>query len=149
MDQGTNQQNVQSTIAPIPDKQSDGMAQQPQQPIGNPSKEHSPIVGQSINQEMIRPTEQEPVLAPELKDAGVTIVQSQEHIQLNPDLKAVGVAPVKTAIPVQATSSDMIQLPMTEKEAERVAKTHPAIDSIRWLATLIIEQARKIHRSFN
>jgi hypothetical protein len=152
MDQGTNQQSIQSATAQIQapvDQQSVASTQQLPQPISGPSKEHAPV-NQVINQEIIRATEQEPVLSPEIKDTGISIVPNQEHIQLKPELKEAGMTAVKTAVPIQTAPSDIIDLPMNETKAKEVIKTHRPSESIRWIATLsmyIFEQAKRLHQS--
>lgn len=138
-----NQQNVSDQT------QVNAPVQQPLQPVNQPinglSKEAEPL-GTFNKQEIIHPTEQEPVLAPEVKAVGVENVPNQEQIQIKPELQTAGVEPVKTAVSVQNSPTVNIQMPLTEEEAKVATKTHPAIDSIRWLGTLIIEQSKRFHQ---
>lgn len=117
------------------------------QPVGGSREQGSS--SQSINSEVVMPTEVEPVISPEVKEAGVEAVPNKYQIQIKPELKNVGVTAVKTAVPVPTAPSGSIQLPMTEEEARKNIKTHPVFDSARWLSTQILEQLKKMHKAFN
>lgn len=110
--------------------------------IGSADKEAGPVVS-GDKQEIIRSSESEPVLTAELQEAGVAVVADKDEINVDPVLKAHGVMPVKTAVkPVDINPTDKID----EVKAIEIRKTHHFIDSVYWLATLIIEEAKKIHR---
>lgn len=152
MDQNSSQsQNQQSNTASVPQptyqsQQSDVSAPPVGiQPVGGP-REQGPS-SQMNASEIVIPTEVEPVVSPEVKEAGVITVPNQEQIHVSPELKNAGVAAVKTAVPVQTTPSYSIQLPITEEEAKKNIKIHPVFDSARWLSTQILEQFKKMHKA--
>lgn len=155
MDQGTNLgQSVQPVVSQqqVPEDQQTQteQKQQPQSPqtVSSSGKELAPVALEERNsQEIVVPTESEPILSPEVKEAGVTHVPSHEQIQVVPELQAVGVAPVKTAVSVQVAPSDKIQLPMTVIEAENTVKTHTTADSVRWFAALVLEHIKRMHQA--
>lgn len=123
-------QNQQNTVPTPP-------APQPQQPQSVPVgssvvKEHEP---ETIAVEPIQPSETEPYLDKEEKEAGVEKVS--ESPQLSEDQKQAGIAYAKETTPVSTTPSSNIVLPMTEEEAIKIIKTTNAADSKHWLAVLI------------
>lgn len=120
---------------------------QPPPSISGASKEHAPIPITATT-EIIKPTDQEPVLAPELKEAGVETVPEANEMQIPQEVKEAGVEPVKTAAPVPAATSINDSLPMTEKEAINKIKTNPPNSSVRWFATEINKHYRRIKGLF-
>jgi len=120
---------------------------QPPPSISGASKEHAPIPVTAAT-EIIKPTEQEPVLAPELKEAGVETVPEADKLQIPQDLKAAGVEVIKTAAPVPVATSINDSLPMTEKEAISKIKTNPPNSSVRWFATEINKHYRRLKGLF-
>lgn len=152
-------QDAVSQQQPIPDEQASFLVQQvPVVPSGQ--KEVGPVTypgaeslpqpeviedvhsGESNQQEaLVQVSEQEPHLAPEVAEAGVEVQQT--HPQLTEVEQQVGVTYAAEATPVPTQPSGMVQLPMTQQEAEAVLKTKKSVrDSIRWLAALIIKQLK-------
>lgn len=122
------------------------------QPIANqqisitgPGKEYSPAPI-AAPADIVRPSEVEPVLAQEVTEAGVTVVGNPEQPQLTTDHTAIGIAPAKDAVPVRTSPVGHVQLPMEEKEAKHAMKTQPIHASVRWFATLIVEQYDRAKR---
>lgn len=117
----------------------------PVEPVSSPVKEHLTL-SQPLITEAVQPAEPEPVLAPELKEAGVVVMPNPEEIKVQPELKTIGISPVKTAVPVKSAQDTIPNAPVDEKTALKIMKTHHPIDSIRWLATLVVEQAQKLNK---
>lgn len=99
-------------------------------PVSAPQKEQQPAVS-----EFLKPSEAEPVIQPELSEAGVEKVKEVPDLTLE-DKKA-GLEPAKESVPVSTTPSGLVQLPMTEEEAVRTIKTTSVSDSRHWLAVLV------------
>lgn len=122
--------------------------QVPEIQISGPSKEGSPVITQPISQEtkLVAVTDQELVLSPEVKEAGVTAIPNPEQVDIDPEVKAAGVTPEKTAVPVQTTPSNKIQLPMTEEEAKKTIKSHPAVDAAYGFGIEVLKQLKRLHK---
>ncbi len=114
--------------------------------VGGVSKEHAPI--SQIITESIKPTEQEPVLAPELKEAGIESIAQTDNVQIPTEVNVAGVEPVKTAVPVSISPSSSVALSMTEEEVASNIKTNPPNSSVRWLATEIQKHYLRIKGMF-
>jgi hypothetical protein len=124
----------------------------PPQPVSGPNKEFVPLAKPADTQvqEIIQPTETEPSVPLELQELGVEAQSSPEQPKISQEVqKVTGITPAKDAVPVPTTPSNMVQLPsfpMNGEQAENAIKTHPVSDSIRWLASLIIEQTKRAQR---
>lgn len=105
-------------------------------PVSVPNKEHVPAVTANetlLVQEFVKPTEHEPNLPPEVKEAGVQVQQNTP--QLTDDHKKVGVfhAPeITTTTPSFTPTVNYVLSPEEEKAALKKSPTY----SIRWLAQL-------------
>ena len=115
------------------------------QPISGP-KEYVPSSNQPIAAEIVKPTETEPIISPEVKEAGAEVVPNSEHIDIKTELKEAGVEPIKTAAPVLVAPTGSIVLPMTEEEAIKTIKTAPPTFSARWLATEVTKHLLRVHK---
>lgn len=122
-----NQNVPQSNVAPQIQDQSVAT------PVSAPQKEQQPV--SSEVSEFVKPSEAEPVIHPELAEAGV------EKIKEVPDLtledKKAGLSAAKESVPVSTVPSGLVQLPMTEEEARRTIKTTKPSDSRHWWAVLV------------
>ncbi len=149
-DQQQNQQlgSVQNNV-PVQNSQS-GVSQQqsadislPQASVGSIHKEQE-LAG-STHSEVAQPAEKEPVLAPEVKEAGVEAIS--EAPQLTLEDKKAGIEPAKESVPVPTQPSGAVKLPpITQEEAVHVLKNrsfHKAKKAIVWLATLFLRQVQR------
>lgn len=102
-------------------------------PVSVPQKEQQPVSPEIS--EFVKPSEAEPVIHPELAEAGVEKVKEVPDLTLE-DRKA-GLSAAKESVPVSTTPSGLVQLPMTEEEAKRTIKTTSVSDSRHWLAVLV------------
>lgn len=102
-------------------------------PVSVPQKEQQPV--SSEVSEFVKPSEAEPVIHPELSEVGVEKVKEVPDLTLE-DKKA-GLEPAKESVPVSTAPSGLVQLLMTEEEAERTIKTTSVSDSRHWLAVLV------------
>ncbi len=129
--------------------------QAPSAPVGvagGSNKEAAPI---SIDiskpsESLIRPSEAEPQLHPEVKEAGVEVSPNHEVPSLTYDDKQAGLTHAKEVTPVATEPSGLVNMPfptpMTLQQAETVIKTdRNTADSKLWLGTLI----RKLFRQFD
>jgi len=90
-------------------------------------------------------SEPEPYLSEEVAEAGVEVTPNTHTPDIPPDAAKLGVSPANAAMPVVATSTTKITLPLTEEKAVMAKKTYSIKDSMRWLAELIIEQLKRAH----
>ena len=117
----------------------------PAVPIGLPQKEQAPIVEKgAVAPEVITPSEPEPKIDQEVKEAGVEKVS--DKLTLTDEHKALGIEHAKESTPVATKTLDTIKLPMSEEETLRTIKTTSKSDSKHWLAVLI-EKIYKILKS--
>jgi hypothetical protein len=119
---------------------------EPEQPISGPGKEFGSIPAADVK-EYILPAQPEVKLPSEIKEAGVSPSPNTEQPRIQSD--ASNPSPIvlaKESVPVQTNPQGIIQLPMQEEKAVEVVKTSKPMESIRWLATLIIEQAKRAHK---
>lgn len=131
-----NDGNIQSTVPTTPD------------PISTPHKEMGPIGG--TVQEYITPSEVEPTIPMEVAEHGVEAIVNPEVPSLPEEVKQAGVEPAKDVTPVVTNPQGTVHLPMTIQEAKKTVKFHKKIgDSLYWLATLILKQAKVMHRKIN
>lgn len=158
-DQGNQQnQNVQQTVQNQPsagqDDTSSGQAQNTSvsNPVGGPHKEQAPRSG--AEQPYLQPTEQNPVLSPEVQEAGVEVVTSQPQPKIPVEVKqATGLEPAKDAVPVSTEPSGIVQLPnipFKESEVDEIYKHTKPNDSKHWLVLLtkyVIDQFKSAHKN--
>lgn len=124
--------------------------QAPQQiSVTGPHKEFAPHAPIQPFDSGIRASEVEPVLEPEVTEAGVAVVSNIETPQITDDHKAIGILPAKDAVPVHTSPLGHVQLPMDEAQAKEVIKTHPVYDSVRWFAMLVVEQIEKAKKALS
>ena len=141
MDQNVTNNQTSSTIQHTEDPQQRVTTvqkiQEPENPIGGQGKEQGPIV-QAPLEEIIKPSEAEPVIAPEV-DHIISTTANIERIQIPPEQKAVGIVPAKADVPINASIEDKNNI-MDEETAKNTLKKKKVADSARWLATLILEE---------
>lgn len=150
MDPSDSAQNQAQTQASVP---SESVVQQPAPvaPMGavsGPNKETSPLTRSS--EPLIRPSEEEPQLSSEVKEAGVEVSPNPEVPNLTYEDKKAGLSHAKESTPVATEPSGLVQAPfptpMTLVQAEEVIKKDKNTnDSKLWLSTLI----RKLFRQFD
>ena len=118
----------------------------PATPVSLPHREAGPGLGRMT--EFVQPTHAEPVLAPEVKEAGVEVAPNVEQPQIPAAVAQAGVQPAKAAVPVQPVTETVVQYltdqPFSEVEAVKLEKSTKARDSIRWLATFVLRQIKRI-----
>lgn len=115
---------------------------EPVSPVSPPQKEQvEPVLGENAPEptakaeEWVKPSEVEPEIHPEVEQAGIEKVS--ELPEMKEEHKEAGIGLAKEAIPVQTKPTGVVQLPMTEKEADRQIKSTGDTDSPHWLAVLI------------
>lgn len=131
--QGTQEQNTQTTQAP----QSQQPVQQPMQvsqPVGTPLKEAEPIAVQEAGKavEYIKPSEPEPELPEEVKDAGVQVVSHAPPVH-----EQIAVKASSEATPVVPSQNPLVKV-MTREEMVSSQKLPPS-SSARWLSALMLK----------
>ena len=116
----------------------------PPNAMSGPMKEFGPPSAPPT--ELVMPTEAAPDIPQEVKEAGVEESPNTEQPNIPQQVQqTTGIQPAHEAVPVPTAPSDTIQLPMPEIDAVETIKKHKVIDSIRWLATLVVEQAKRAH----
>lgn len=110
----------------------------PVQPQGAGHKEHAPVQEMAVH-EAVKPTEIEPVIDQELKEAGVEKAPDVERPELSVAEQNAGVAHAKEAVPVPAlpTTVHLPELPMTHEQVLETVKTHKQDDTVVWYAKLV------------
>lgn len=118
----------------------------PVTPVSLPHREAGPGLGKMS--EFVVPTEASPVLSSEVKEAGVEVAPDSEQPSIPADVAQMGVQPAKAAVPVQPLTGAKIEYltdaPFTELEAQKIEKSKRASDSIRWLATFLLKQIKRL-----
>lgn len=120
---------------------------QPQAPVSTPHKEAGPFHLAGVHsdtsevssqiEELIVPSEPEPIIQDELAEHGVEAVVDHEKPKITTEHIKVGLEPAKESTPVATQPSGFVQLPMTEEEAVKTIKTTKITESKHWLAMLI------------
>ncbi len=119
---------------------------EPQEPVGSAAKELGPT-NTTGAKEYITPSQPEIKLAQELKEAGVTPAPNIDQPPITPAPKqSPQLTLAKESVPVQTKPQGIVQFPMQEDKAVEVVKASKPRESIRWLATLILEQVKKAHK---
>ncbi|MBI2033166.1 MAG: hypothetical protein HYT10_01745 [Candidatus Levybacteria bacterium] len=116
-------------------------------PVGGFNKEQAPIVYPFETGEVITASEKEPVLHPEIQEAGVEVSRNPEIPDLTIHDKNAGIKHSGDILPVNTAPTGAVQLPMTEEEANSVLKKgkNPK-KSLTWLAIAVIRQMKIMHR---
>lgn len=128
-------QNVQATKAVQDNQANQPQPQvQPVVPAVSLDKESEPQSTDQPTQKFIEPSEKEPQISPELKEAGVEIKKdapdiADEHKQI--------INHAKQFTPVSTSPSDKITMPMSEEEISSKLQIGQDDDSAKWLAQLI------------
>lgn len=110
----------------------------PQQPISGPHKEMGPTVEAPVV-EYVSPAghEVEPVLAPEVKEAGVESSPNIEKPQITEQQQKAGLQPAPEVTPVIASQqTNTIQLPYTYPQVQQKIKATKEDESAHWLMML-------------
>ncbi len=140
------QQASQSTLqTENVEKTDEKKIEEPDNPVSPSGKEFGPTTPASVK-EYIQPSQPEVTLSEEVKEAGVQPSPNTSQPALPPQQKHPQITLAKESVPVQTNPQGVIQLPMQEDRAIEVIKTNKPMESVRWLATLILEQAKKAHR---
>lgn len=108
----------------------------PQVAVSGPHKEHAPVTIEAPVAEYMQPTEVEPVLQPEVKEAGVEIVEQQERPEITVEQKSMGVSHAPPVMPVSVPQAQTVTLPYTPEQVATLAKTTKVEDSDHWLVLL-------------
>lgn len=115
-------------------------------PVSLPHREAGPGLGRMS--EFVQPANPEPVLAPEVKEAGVEVSPDLEQPQIPVAVAQAGVQPAKAAVPIQPVTGAKVEYitdaPFTQEVAQKVEKSKRASDSIRWLATFLLKQIKRV-----
>lgn len=99
------------------------------------------IQPQRVNptESLVIPSEQEPIIHPEVREAGVSSVPKTPPI--TQEQKNVGIQPAKETTVVSTEPTGKIKLPIPESKAEEIIKNDKDTqDSAVWLATVIIRE---------
>jgi hypothetical protein len=114
-------------------------------PVSGGHKEHAPI-GLSPSEVVVASTDVEPVLQPEVAEAGVEVVANPHKPHITQAHKDAGMELAKDMTQVPLVPSGNLHLPITPAKALDIEKRHlPANDSVRWLAERVIEVIKKAH----
>lgn len=127
--------------------QDQGQVQSPPAPVSVPQKEQESVLVSSGagSVEGIKPSEPEPVIHPELIKVGVE--QVSELPKLTAEQEKIGITLAKEAVPVSTAPTGTVQLPLTQQQAKKIVGFHKKVsESIVWLATLVLKQAKIMHR---
>ena len=144
MDDNSQNQNLQNNQNQQDDQQIHPQVQ-PVIPSGTTQKEVEPIVAK---EPLIRVSEEELRLHPEVSEAGVETVT--EKPQLSEEHFKAGIEHAKESTPVKTEPSENIKFPMTAQTANQIVKSHKNIkDSILWLAIAVLRQLRIISKEKN
>lgn len=119
-------------------------------PVGSVQKEHGPLGGQDLSlsrEDLLRPSEPEPSLHPEVVKAGVEASGRETLPKLTADDKNAGLTEAKESTPVHTSPLGNVQLPMTEGEAKQaLAKERNTSNSLVWLAISVLRQIKMLHK---
>lgn len=117
----------------------------PPAPAAPPAKELEPTSSAPLEMpDLMQPTELEPVLHPEVAEAGVEAVS--QHPTLTIEDHRAGLQPAGDSIPHHTQPNGTVKLPMTPEEAVAAAKNEPVENSKKWLGELIIKHLKTIHQ---
>lgn len=100
-----------------------------------------PIVNADLQSSEITPSEHEPNLHPEVKEAGVEVISETPRITV--EHQKAGIELAKESVPVKTQPTGSITL--TPSQAQRLSKSGNVNDSISWLAKLLIKHFKKIN----
>jgi hypothetical protein len=126
----------------------------PPEAVSGPGKEFGPAkkveassdTSANIAQEIIKPSETAPELPKEVKEAGVEVSPSTDQPNIpKATQQTIGLELAKESTPVLTSPTGLVQIPMDEVHAAEIVKTHPVVDSVRWLAVMIIQQIKRAH----
>lgn len=134
---------TQAGLAPV---QEPPVKQEHQMPVSGHNKEAGFSVTVS-EASAVAPSPQEsmPEIPPEVKEAGVEAAIDTQKVQVpQPVQQLTGVTPAKADVPVVPVPVVTVGN-MNDIEAEQVVKTRPVTDSMRWLAMLVVEHAKRVH----
>lgn len=149
MDNSAQKTQSPSLVTPAPAPSQQPPQQQAVQPMPVSGIQKELQVGpisQPTTETLIKPTETEPMLTPEVSEIGVE-AHDHETIRLTEEQKKAGILPAKEATPVPTEPSGMVHLPMAPQQAHIILQTHKKIsDSIVWLALLVLKQVKMMHQ---
>jgi len=92
--------------------------------------------------EMIKPTEEEPKISDEVKEAGVEKVS--ELPKIGEEHEKIGIKHAKETTSVSAAlSSSGVSLPQTQQGIKNLIKTKNPVQSFFWFLTLFLKQLKK------
>ncbi len=134
------EEELHEAVAPPVSLHSDILT--PPNAVSGPLKEFGPSV--AVPAEIIMPTDVEPDIPQEVKEAGVEASPNTEQPNISQAVQHItGIQPARDAVPVPVTPSTTIQLPMAEADAVQIIKTRSVAEAIRWFATLILRQTKR------
>ena len=118
---------------------------QPESFAGSFNKEVAPIIREAI----AKPSETEPKLHSEVKEAGVETVS--EKLEIKKEHTQAGIEHAKESVPVKTEPSPSITVPnspMTEQKARETLRLHKKIsNSVLWMAISVLRQIKKDRKS--
>lgn len=116
--------------------------------VGSLHKEAGPslTLEQSVV-EVLQPSEVEPVLHPEVAEAGVEVSKDAELPDLTAHDKNAGLSHAPVITPIPDKSSVDVVLPMSETDAiETLKKNNNPKNSIAWYLVSVLRQFKKMHQ---
>lgn len=131
----TTQQAAPGVVVPPGMGQQQPVAQ-PAMPVSGLHKEHAPLTMEAPVAEYVQPTEVEPVLHPEVAEAGVEVVEQQERPQITVEQKAVGINHAPPVMPVTVAQPRTVTLPYTPQQVVALEKSTKVDESAHWLVML-------------
>lgn len=133
------QNQAQPMQQPVPVAQSVSTPAEPViAPVGTAHREQEPIVSAS-SAEIMQPTEVEPRLSPEVKEAGVETVAEVPDLTLSD--KNAGLTLAKESVVHPTIPSGVVML--SDEEVMEAVKQKKSGNSIFYLALLILKSAHK------
>lgn len=118
----------------------------PISPTGSPYKEIEPPIRKE--QPLIKASEEEPRLHPEVIEAGVETVADKP--KLDDGHFGIGMRHARESTPVKTEPSNKVNYPITAQKANQIVKSKRNIkDSILWLATSVLRQIKTIRKGEN
>jgi hypothetical protein len=136
--------SVPATQPSVPQAGNSTPAQTPASVPSPAGKEYEP--GQSLSEYASLPgAELEPVVAPELKEAGVEAISNPEHPKLTIQDKRNGITPGADSLTHPTTAHGVHPIPMTKEKATEILenKEFKIWDSIKWYAKNMFRQHEK------
>lgn len=123
----------------------DNVSPQPQQPQPAPTGSLHKEAELAPVSDFVTLSEKPAIKDKEVAEAGV--VEVSQSPELSKEHEQIGVKPSAEATPVKIEPSEEIELPLDQRQAQKVIKANKNTGySIVWLAILMLKHFKKMHR---